>query len=141
SVGEADRVPPAPAGGASSPRGESRTGDQPPSGAVPARLPRRQSMRPDTIALWLAVVPAVAFVVIYLLELRYVRFSAEAQHLIGFTSVLALILIEELLRRIFLRGVIPLEMHRVFVAVTVAAAAAYLWQRLYMLLKYQVLPR
>lgn len=98
-------------------------------------------MRPDTIALFLAVVPAVAFVVIYLHELRYVRFSAEAQHLIGFTSVLALILIEELLRRIFLRGVIPLEMHRVFVTVTVAAAAAYLWQRLYMLLKHQVLPR
>lgn len=97
-------------------------------------------MRPDTVALVLAALPAVLFVAVYLLELRYVKPTPEARHLIGFTAVLAVILLEELARRFWLTGMAR-EVHRVFVAVTVATAAIYLWQRLYMLLWYQVLPR
>lgn len=97
-------------------------------------------MRPDTLALIAAAVPAWAFTLIYLNEYRYVKPTQESVHLIGFTLMVALILSEELARRIWV-DLIPRDWHQVFVGVTVALAATFLWQRLYMLLRHQVLPR
>jgi len=97
-------------------------------------------MRPDTIALMLAALPATAFVVLYLLEYRHVRPTPESKHLIGFTAILAAIILEELVRRFWLTDM-PRQVHRAFVGVTVTVAALFLWQRLYMLLRYQIIPR
>lgn len=98
-------------------------------------------MRSTTIALLFAVIPAVSFVILYLWEYRHVKSTPESRHLIGFTAILAVILLEELVRRTSLRDIIDTATHRTFVAVTVAFAGVYLWQRLYLLLKYQIVPR
>lgn len=97
-------------------------------------------MRPDTLALILAAIPAVAFVIIYLNEYRHIWPTPESRHLIGFTAIIALVLLEELARRVWI-DIIPREAHRVFVATIVTGASIFLWQRLYMLLRYQVVPR
>src|SRR5690606_826291 len=92
-----------------------RARDQSHGGALPRRpTRRRRRMRPDTIALMLAALPATAFVVLYLLEYRHVRPTPESKHLIGFTAILAAIILEELVRRFWLTDM-PRQVHRAFV--------------------------
>src|SRR5690606_42012939 len=88
----------------------------------------------------LAATAAVAFVIIYQHAYRHIQPTPESRHLIGFTAIIALVLLEELARRVWI-DIIPREAHRVFVAATVTGASIFLWQRLYMLLRYQVIPR
>lgn len=90
-----------------------------------------------TLVLALAALPAVLFVVLYAREMRHVKLTATTWHVFAFTSVIALVLLEELAMRLFGRY----ERHDTFIAVMVLAITALLWQRLGVLLRHQVLPR
>lgn len=97
-------------------------------------------MTPDTLGLLLCLIPAWLFPIIYLNELRHVRVTVESVHLIAFTLILALIITEQLARDVWPERITP-EVHVTLVALLVVSASFFLWQRLYMLLRYQVLPR
>lgn len=89
------------------------------------------------LVLLLAALPSWIFVTLYALEWRHIRHTPEARHLIAFTAVVGALATEQLVLEVFGRW----AGHELFVTITVAAAAVLLWQRVTLLIRYQVLPR
>lgn len=86
-----------------------------------------------TLVIAFAAVPAVLFVTVYLRFLPRLKRTRETWHLLTFTAVVAVILVEELLRRVL--GTWP--WHHAFIALAVLAAGILLWQRLFILWRYR----
>jgi len=91
----------------------------------------------STIALVLAFLPGFIFVVFYLNEFRAIKITAEGKHILTFTLLITIIVGEELMMRWLGRW----AFHDVAITVFAAALSTLMWQRVYMLFKYQILPR
>lgn len=87
-----------------------------------------------------AALPAGILLVLYLNELRYIKKTSTAINMIAFSFAVFLVLGESMIRRNF-RDAISLEVRLLFLNLMVVLVGALLWQRVYMLLKYQIGPR
>jgi cation transport ATPase len=82
------------------------------------------------------IVPAVLFVLLYLIVWSRIRHTEEAWHLLLFTATLAVIAIETAARNIWHLW----DRSDLLFSALMLLAGSLLWQRLYMLLRNTVLP-
>jgi len=86
----------------------------------------------------IAILPMLAFVVLYIREWPHIRRTAESYQLLLFISLLLLISVNGLLVNVF--GM-DLDLARIFSRVLSILAGFTLWYFTYALLRYQVIPR
>jgi hypothetical protein len=86
----------------------------------------------------LALTPMLLFLVLYAIEWRHMKHTAESYQLVLFIGALALLTVNSILFNFFH---IELEIIRIFSRVLQITIGLTLWYFAYALLRYQVIPR